>query len=211
MRPIPPAFPDVVTPWFHRWPRLATTTAAALFVGVVLVGLWLPDEEAVTALFVFPISLVAMAHGLRAGLAAGVVALLLVGLGSAVTDASLSVTGWVIRIATLLAVGALLGRAADDLARAERVRRMHELAAQLQRQAVEINDTLIQGMSAAKWALEAGRTESGLRTLTDTIVLGQNLVSELIREGDQVKRLVASDKGAAAPATAGRSRSDPAP
>ncbi len=175
-------------PWFRRRPLLTLTAAAALFLAVFVVRLRLPGEEAVTALFVFPISLVAMARGLRAGLAAGVVALFLVGGGLAITDTSLSVTGWLARIVTLLAVGALLGRAADNLARAEQQRRVTDLAAQRQRQAVEINDTLVQNMVAAKWALEAGRTESGLTTLTDTIVLAQRLVSELIRANDLGRR-----------------------
>jgi len=176
--------PDVFTPWFRRRPKLAISTAAALMAAVVVIRVWLPGEEAVTALFVFPISLIAMARGLRAGLAAGVIALLLVAAGLAVTDGTLSVTGWLARIATLLAVGALLGRAADNLARAEQHRRLSALAEQRHRQGVEINDSLIQGMSAAKWAFEADRTGAGLTTLRDTIVLGQRLVSNLIRESD---------------------------
>lgn len=178
------ADPDVFTPWFRKRPTLATSTALVLFASVFAIRLWLPSEESVTALYVFPISLVAMAHGMRAGLASSVVALVLVAVGLEATDATLSVVGWWARIATLLAVGALLGRAADNLARAEQHRRLSELAQQRHRQAVEINDTLIQGMSAAKWALEAGRRDAGLTTLRDTIVLGQELVSHLIRESD---------------------------
>lgn len=183
------------TPWFRRRPGLAISTSVALFAAVAAIRLWLPEEESVTALYVFPISLVAMARGLRAALAAGVVALLLVATGLAVTDTTLSVTGWLVRIATLLAVGSLVGRAADNLARAEQHRRLSALAAQRQRQAVEINDTLIQGMSAAKWALEAGQIDSGLATLTDTIVLGQDLVSDLIRENDLGWRTFTRDAG----------------
>jgi K+-sensing histidine kinase KdpD len=179
-----PARGGAFTPWFRRRSRLAVTTAAALFVAVFAIRWALPEEEAVTALYVFPISLVAMARGLRAGLVAAAVALLLMALGVLVTDATLSTTGWLVRIATLLAVGALLGSAADNLSRAEQQRQLSALSAQRQRQAVEINDTLIQGMAAAKWAMEAGQVDAGLATLTDTIVLGQDLVSELIREND---------------------------
>jgi hypothetical protein len=191
--------PDLVTPWFQRRPTATTATAVVLFAGVAAVRLWMPHEEAITALYVFPISLIAMARGMRAGLAAAAVALVLVGAGLLVTDATLSTTGWLVRTATLLAVGALLGRAADDLARAELHRRQHELAAQRHRQAVEINDTLIQGMAAAKWAIEAGQTEAGLTTLADTIVLGQDLVSDLIRENDLAWRTFTRDTGQVRP------------
>ncbi len=59
-----------------------------------------------------------------------------------------------------------------------------ETDAQRQRDATEVNDTLVQGMAAAKWALESGRHESGLKTLDDTLRLGHQLVSELLREGN---------------------------
>jgi hypothetical protein len=64
------------------------------------------------------------------------------------------------------------------------VRRERELALVRHRQAVEINDTLIQGMAAAKWALEVGQLESAAATLDQTIRLGQQLVSGLIRDAD---------------------------
>lgn len=188
--------PDLVAPWFQRRPAFATSTAIVLFVGVAAIRVWMPEEEAITALYVFPISLVAMARGMRAGLAAGVVALVLIVAGVLLTGSNLSVTGWLVRTATLLAVGALLGRAADNLARAERARRRHELAAQRHRQAVEINDTLIQGMAAAKWAIEAGQVEVGLTTLAETIQLGQDLVSDLIRENDLAWRTYTRDTAA---------------
>ena len=54
----------------------------------------------------------------------------------------------------------------------------------LHRQAVEINDSLLQGMAAAKWALEAGRADVGLERLSDAIVSGQQLVSGLIRDSE---------------------------
>jgi hypothetical protein len=183
-----PAWDLATPPWFHRWPRLATATAATLFAAVFVVCLLLPEEEAVTALFIFPIALIATARGMRAGLAAGLVALVLGAVGLLLADASLPAAGWAVRIVTWLSVGALLGRAADKLVHAERQRRSYELATQRQHQAVEVNDTLIQGMTAAKWAFEAGRVEAGLDTLTDTIVLGQGLVSELIRQNEPSRR-----------------------
>ncbi len=52
----------------------------------------------------------------------------------------------------------------------------------LHRLAVEINDSLIQCMAAAKWAIEAGQVERGQVTLDETIRLGQQLVSALIKD-----------------------------
>ena len=161
--------------------------ASALFLVVSLVHVWLPGEEAVTALFVFPISLLAITFGLRGGLVAGGVALSLAAAGLALDAAEVSLTGWLVRLVSLLTVGALLGWTADNLARAERHHRRLELAAERHRQAVEVNDSLVQGMSVAKWAFEAGRTESGLAILNDTIVVGQELVSGLVRDAEAAR------------------------
>ena len=49
---------------------------------------------------------------------------------------------------------------------------------------MEINDTLVQGMVAARWSFGAGRHDAGLQTLDQTIALGQELVSKLMRESD---------------------------
>jgi hypothetical protein len=78
----------------------------------------------------------------------------------------------------------LLGEATDRMRRTEEERRKLEAAALLHREAIEINDSLVQGMAAAKWALEAGSTEAGLKTLDDTIARAHDLVSGLIRRAD---------------------------
>jgi hypothetical protein len=100
------------------------------------------------------------------------------------TGESLSVLGWIARGVPLVLLGALLGDASDRLTRAEARRLALEAAAQRQRDATEVNDTLVQGMAAAKWAFEGGRHESGLKTLDDTLRLGHELVSQLLRDGD---------------------------
>jgi hypothetical protein len=50
------------------------------------------------------------------------------------------------------------------------------------RKAVEIKDSLVQGMAAAKWSIEAVRMETGLEMLTESLDRGHRLVSQLIRE-----------------------------
>lgn len=172
-------------PWFRARPRAALAVAGLLFTAVLALRFAVEDPvEAVSMLYVLPVSLVALAFGRRAGLAAGIVALGLVAFWVLVVGADLSVVGWVARLVPLVVLGWLLGDASDRLVAAETQRAALEAAAQRHRDATEVNDTLIQGMAAAKWALEAGRTEAGLRTLEDTLNLGHQLVSELLRDAD---------------------------
>jgi hypothetical protein len=159
--------------------------AVLLFSGVL--ALRFADHaatDAISMLYTLPVALVALAFGRSAGMVAGATAVLLLGVWVLATGESLSILGWVSRAVPLVLLGALLGDASDRLTRAERHRLELEAAAQRQRDATEVNDTLVQGMAAAKWALESGRHESGLRTLDDTLRLGHELVSELLREGD---------------------------
>jgi len=172
-------------PWFRARPRTALAVAALLFTAVLAVRFSVEDPvEAISMLYVLPVALVALAFGRRAGLAAGFLALGLVAFWVVVVGTELSVIGWVARLVPFALLGWLLGDASDRLEAAEARRATLEAAAQRHRDATEVNDTLIQGMAAAKWALEAGRTESGLQTLDETIQLGHQLVSELLRDAD---------------------------
>ena len=172
-------------PWFRARPRVALLVSVLLFGAVLAVRL--TDQaasDAISMLYTLPVALVGLAFGRSAGLVAGVAAVLLVVLWVVVSGADLSLLGWLSRALPLVLLGALLGDASDRLSRAERHRLALEATAQRMRDATEVNDTLVQGMAAAKWALESGRPESGLKTLDDTLRLGHQLVSELLREGD---------------------------
>jgi glucose-6-phosphate-specific signal transduction histidine kinase len=158
-----------------------------LFVSVWLVRLLGGEAvDASTLLFTLPVALIAVAFGLRAGLAAGALAALMVVIWVVATGTDLSPVGWVSRCLPELLLGVLLGDASDQLRRAEAERRKLESAGLLYREAIEINDSLVQGMAAARWALEAGRTDDGLKTLEDTIGQAQDLVSDLIRQAGMV-------------------------
>ena len=178
--------------WFRRRPPLTWGAAASLFLGVFVLRLSGGTvEDAYSMLYVFPVALVAFAFGLRKGAAAGVLAVLLIVVWAVVRDVSLDPAGWASRIMPILLLGVLLGEASDRLRRNDAERRRLETAALLHRDAIEINDSLIQGMAAAKWALEAGDVEAGLRTLNGTISQAQELVSGLIRQagmGDRAER-----------------------
>jgi hypothetical protein len=172
-------------PWFRSRPRTALAVAALLFTGVLALRFSVEDPvEAISMLYVLPVAFVALGFGRNAGLAAGLLALGLVAFWVQVVGTELSVIGWVARLVPFVVLGYLLGDASDRLEAAEARRAALEAAAQRHRDATEVNDTLIQGMAAAKWAIEAGRTESGLQTLAETIELGHQLVSELLRDAE---------------------------
>lgn len=172
-------------PWFRARPGWTIAVAAVLFAAVLMLRLsGGGPEDAINMLYALPVSLLALAFGRYVGLAAGLVAVSLVGVWALVDEVQLSALGWASRIVPLLLLGGLLGDASDRLAIADERRRALEAAAQRHRDATEVNDTLVQGMAAAKWAFEAGRQESGLKTLTDTLEVGHQLVSKLMREAD---------------------------
>lgn len=170
-------------PWFRSRPRWVIAVAAAMFVGVfVLRVAFGHPQDATNMLYSLPIALVALAFGRRAGIAAGLLATALVCAWVVVRGVDLSPLGWTSRILPLLLLGGLLGDASDRLNAADARQREMEAAAQRHRDATEVNDTLVQGMAAAKWALEAGRYESGIATLSETLQLGHELVSKLMKD-----------------------------
>ncbi|MFI5696382.1 hypothetical protein ACIA58_31285 [Kribbella sp. NPDC051586] len=170
-------------PWFRQHPAATLTVAGGLFASVFAVRLFVGDAvDASSLLFTLPVALIAVAFGLRAGVAAGALAVLLIVTWVVATDTTFTLVGWISRCLPQLLLGCLLGDASDRLRQADEERRRLEAGALLYREAIEINDSLVQGMAAARWALEAGRTESGLKTLDDTIGHAQELVSDLIRQ-----------------------------
>lgn len=180
---IEPATSPARDAWFRQRPVLALAVAAALFVAVLCLRLYAGDPvDAYSMFFVFPVALLAVAFGLRGGLAGGAVAVALTAVWVLLRDVSLAPSGWLSRAIPVFLLGVLLGHATDRIRRAEADRAGLEAAALLHREAIEINDTLVQGMVAAKWSIEAGRIEAGLSTLDDTVGQAQDLVSELIRK-----------------------------
>lgn len=176
--------PDLA-PWFRERPRTTVAVAALMFASIFALRLaYGVPADAVNLLYTLPVALLALAFGRSAGILAGLVAVALVLAWILLKDVDLSTLGWASRVIPLLLLGGLLGDASDRLAEASEQQRLLDAATQRQRDAVEVNDTLVQGMSAAKWSLEAGRQEAGLKTLEETLTLGHELVSKLLREAD---------------------------
>jgi hypothetical protein len=172
-----------IGPWFQRWPRGSIVVAVLLYAVIFALRLTSSDaSDATTMFFVLPIALVAVAFGRVAGLAAGLSAVGLVVAWTVVDHVALSPTGWATRVVPLLLLGSLLGGAADRLRRAEAERARLEVEARWHRQAVEINDSIVQALAVAKWSLEGGDLAAALATVTDALDHAHRVVSELIRD-----------------------------
>ena len=183
--------PEPITrdPWFWKHPNLALTVAGVLYVAVLSLRLLVGDPvDAYSMLYALPVALVAMTSGLRAGIVAGLVAVGLTVVWTIVNDVDMTLTGWASRVVPLLLLGALLGQATDRARRAEIEHRRLEAAALLHRQAIEINDSLVQGMAAAMWSFDAGQVEAGKKVLEQTLAQAHELVSGLIRRADMGAR-----------------------
>jgi len=179
---VPAVLGPLGEPWFRRRPRLALIVIAGLFVVVFALRLSAGTPvDTYSMLYVLPVALAATAFGQRGGIAAALVAVALIVVWTLVRDVALSPASWASRIGPLALLGVLLGRATDRALRADAERRRLERAALLHRQAIEINDSLVQQLAAAKWSFEAGHTDAGLEALTSAIHEAQQLVSGLIR------------------------------
>ena len=194
-------------PWFHRHPRMALACSAVLFVAATALHAAAGDHADLVALvLVFPVSLVAFSLGLRAGVVASLVSVvLLVGWG-VVGDSGASAGEWALRSAPVVLLGVLIGRASDVQRRTTAVLRRLAVAEERQREAAEINDTIVQRLVVAKWSMEAGDTDAGMEAIDEVIRAGQHLVLDLLdglelTAAERRRTTVATDMG-----SVGRSR-----
>ena len=65
-------------------------------------------------------------------------------------------------------------------------------------EALKLHDTVVQGIAASIWMLDAGCNESALEALTSTLHIAQHLVSELLGPEAVVPGSLASANGHAA-------------
>jgi len=170
-------------------PSLVVALAGLLFAGVFVVRLLAGDAaDAYSMLYAFPVALIATTFGIRAGAGASLLAVALIVAWTLVDHITLTPLGWASRVLPLLLLGILLGESTDRMRTVERGRRRLAAAALLHREAIEINDSLLQGMAAAKWSIETGSVDAGLRTLDDTMTRAHRLVSDLIRRAEMDDR-----------------------
>lgn len=170
-----------IGPWFWLRPALAVTVSVVLFVGIIVLRWTVGDaEDAISMLYVLPVALLALTFGRRTGVVAGVLAVSLLALWVVTAGETLSAWGWLSRTTPLLLLGLLVGDAADRIREAAEGERRAAAVRMLQREAAEINDRVLQQMAAAKWMLEAGRTDDGIDILATTMDTAQELVGRML-------------------------------
>jgi hypothetical protein len=112
------------------------------------------------------------------------VASLLMVTGTLIDHESISRWSWFSHLAPLLLLGWLAGASADRVRDARRAERFAMSVALLQREAAEVNDSVVQGLAATRWLLERGRVEPAMQALDETAASAQALVSRVLgREG----------------------------
>ena len=69
------------------------------------------------------------------------------------------------------------------------------------RQALEIHDNVVQGLTVAKYALDAGDYDDARRAIEHTLTAARHIITELLDDGPEDLRLVAGDLVRLEPAT----------
>lgn len=178
-------------PWYRRHPAGAGVVAVVLFVAVT--GLQIfgsGPQDATVMLYALPVALVAMAWGRFGGIVAAAASLVLLCAWVAGSgDVALTPLGWAARIVPLALLGYLVGSAADAETRSASHRMSLAVADRQRRSAAEVNDSILQRLSVAKWQLEAGVTGPALELLESAIEDGQRLVAELLADAELEDRL----------------------
>jgi hypothetical protein len=168
-------------PWFQSHPVTAIVVGVALFAAITALRVSIAGtEEPISELYALPIALLAMTFGFRVGTLSGIAGITTMAVWAYATDVSLTPLGWATRAVPMVLLGVLLGSSSDKI-RASREREREAAAiAVLQREAAEVNDSVVQGLTAAKWLLEAHDLERGLATVTETMTTAQGLVSQML-------------------------------
>ncbi len=69
------------------------------------------------------------------------------------------------------------------------------------RKALEINDNVVQGLTVAKYALDAGDYEEARQAIEQTLEAARHIITDLLDEGPEDLRLLAGDLVRLEPAT----------
>jgi hypothetical protein len=69
-----------------------------------------------------------------------------------------------------------------------------------ERQALEINDTIVQGLTVAKYAMSIGAEDHSRQAIDDTLVRARAIITELLGEPGTAVELGPGDLRRAAPA-----------
>ena len=193
---------DPAAPWYRLRPGVAVVMALVLFVGVVVLeSLDTRASDAIALLYSLPIALMAVSFGLRGGLAAAACGYAVFSV-FAVTSIHgyVGFDGWVSRAVAMFLLGALLGHATDRSERAARVALEHQrqrlvLEEQNRRYSdgIEISDSILQYLAAARWRIEQGRHDEAAALLATALTRGQQMVGELLPNRDPEPAALSDD------------------
>lgn len=178
-----------VQPWFRAHPGVAVAVISVS--ALTVFALQLLDKQsadAVALLYSLPIALAAVTFGVAGGVGAAAASYLAFGLFAAFSnDDHVGLDGWLSRAAAMFLLGWLVGRAYDQTARAGLVALAHQhrrLVVEEQNrrysEGIELSDSILQHVAAAKWALEQGDHEKAAGLLSRALSSGQEMVAELL-------------------------------
>jgi K+-sensing histidine kinase KdpD len=176
-------------PWFRLKPAESVVVATVLFAAISVLQ-WFVDGsgQAVVMLYLLPVALLAVTFGTRGGVAAAAGAFAVFALFEIFhATGDIDVEGWIVRGVALFLLGGLLGRATDEMEASRRAaleeqegRCRLEAAIRRYTNAIEISDSILQQLVAAKWLAEAGRSDQVVGLLDETIVRGEHMVAGLL-------------------------------
>lgn len=169
---------DLSRRYAPKSPTVALTVIVGLMIAVTIVR-WFVDGagQAAALLYVVPIALAALRFGRRGGLVSagfGIGVFVLLGIVHARGDVDL--TGWVGPAAAMALMGGLVGYLSESAGRQEAAHRVQAQHLEELRgahyAAVEAGDSIVQQIAAARWMLEAGKSQDALEALNATLAEG---------------------------------------
>ena len=180
-----------------RFRRLAI--AGVLFVAIVAARVLATDpSDGWLFLLIVPIAIVAIEYAFVGGALMATLASLAVVVLKLSDAMTYSTLGIIVRIAAFYFAGAGVGYLSAERRRREGEIGELERRARTHREALELNDDVIQGLAVAKMALEMGDADKARTTLEATLKRAQEIASErLTHEGPltRVRRDVADPAG----------------
>ena len=169
----------VVSPHGAIGSRLAAIGVIFGLFAVVTILRWHFDRagEAVALLYLVPITVGALRFGRRGGiLAAGFSLTAFIVLEAFRARGDVDVTGWAGPLLAMALIGGLVGHLREaaafrDLDRKRQALEIEKLC-DAQREAATASDSIVQQVAAARWMLEAGRSQEALAALGDAVAQG---------------------------------------
>jgi hypothetical protein len=195
---VPPSFGLEQLVWRAARSRRAVAVAAAalLVLYLVIEIVTGSPKEPATIAYAVPVALAGIALGARAGIAAAVAGAALYWLGAYIDGETLSAGHLSYRLGALVFMGGVVGALASRLSEAEHDAQLQQ---ELRSCAVELNDTVVQGLALSRYQIDGGDPTAAAATLETTLGRAQELVADLMGdmklEPGGLRRARAADVG----------------